>query len=228
MRMASYHKADEDSERDVPHRDAERGYFEVAETEKFSVALESTTQGAAMLAFAQWSDAEYASKYGQKQAIGRLINGLGLFTISFVLQALLIALLLFFSTQRMQDPYQFEETTAMAESLRKAQESNTTLPETDRVLGLCLRDHSVPYSQSRVHRRQHPHRQAAPWCEMDVDSIREDPYAPRPARLGQDRNDLSYVLFSPRNIDYESLGLVLCLHSPKRGICWIGIESFGQ
>ena len=68
MRMASYHKADEDSERDVPHRDAERGYFEVAETEKFSVALESTTQGAAMLAFAQWSDAEYASKYGQKQA----------------------------------------------------------------------------------------------------------------------------------------------------------------
>lgn len=68
MRMASYHKADEDSERDIGHRDAERGYFDVAETEKFSVALESTTQGAAMLAVAQWSDAEYASKYGQKQA----------------------------------------------------------------------------------------------------------------------------------------------------------------
>jgi len=150
MRMASYHKADEDSERDIGHRDAERGYFDVAETEKFSVALESTTQGAAMLAVAQWSDAEYASKYGQKQATGRLINGLGLFAISFVLQVLLIALLLFFSTQRMQDPYQFEETTVMAESLRKAQESNTTLPETDRVLRLCLQDHSVPYSQSVV------------------------------------------------------------------------------
>ena len=35
--------------------------------------------------------------------------------------------------------------------------------------------------------------EAAPWCEVDVDSICEDPYASRPARLGQDRNDVSYV-----------------------------------
>lgn len=66
------------------------------------------------------------------------------------IQVVLIALLYFFSEERMQDPYEEVETSKLAQELRGAMADNEALPTTQHAVHLCLQDHSLPYSQSMV------------------------------------------------------------------------------
>jgi len=118
--------------------------------EGFSISIGNNTFGAAILAVAQWSDADYVRTHGRLQAAGRLLNGLGLFAASTLIQATLVCFVLLFSDERMQDPYQVEKPGVMAAALRDARATNTTLPKNDIAHRLCLHDHSLPYSQTIV------------------------------------------------------------------------------
>eukprot|EP00439_Symbiodinium_sp_Y106_P057046 s2333_g8.t1 len=114
------------------------------------VRLLQSAYDAGLLAMAQSSDDNYVATFGSNQACGRLVNGLGLFLIAAFLQGVLVALIILFSNERMQDPYEHYRSAHMAQLLRQAMATNSSLPDSDPVSKLCLSDHSVPWSQSML------------------------------------------------------------------------------
>mmetsp|Transcript_66167 Transcript_66167/g.147035 ORF Transcript_66167/g.147035 Transcript_66167/m.147035 type:complete len:346 (-) Transcript_66167:63-1100(-) len=124
--------------------------LDFVEHSKVRVKVEHSTYGAGILAVAQSSDELYNSTHGPSQACGRLANGMGLFVTAAVIQAILAVLILLFSNERMQDPYERMGSEHMAHIMREAMATNTSLPKTDPVLKLCIRDHTIPWSQSLV------------------------------------------------------------------------------
>ncbi|CAJ1380319.1 unnamed protein product [Effrenium voratum] len=124
---------------------------ELSATERLlHVDLQLNTHSAGLLAVAQATDAGYIEEFGRAQALGRLANGLILFTLGSAFQAVLVALLILFSEERMQDPYEKAGTARMTQELQDAMNTNTPLHESDPTLAMCKQDHSVPFSQSLV------------------------------------------------------------------------------
>ncbi|CAK9081963.1 AN1-type zinc finger protein 1 (Zinc finger AN1-type-containing protein 1) [Durusdinium trenchii] len=122
----------------------------------------------------QVEDDNYVREHGRHQVLGRIANGILLFILGSLIQIVLVGLLFLFSEERMQDPYEILGTRTLAEDavlvcaflalrgfvhgpeceaqqdLYDAMEKNEKLPESNAAVGLCLKDHSVPWSQSMV------------------------------------------------------------------------------
>jgi len=118
--------------------------------ESVEVEIQKNVYGAALLAIAQVSDKNYVNENGKHQAFGRLANGILLFLLGCCVQIVLLSLLYLFSEERMQDPYEQNATDVLAEELRAAMKADKALPESHYAVGLCLQDHSLPWSQSMV------------------------------------------------------------------------------
>lgn len=118
--------------------------------ELVEVEIPKSTHGAAILSIAQACDQHYTDELGTHQAFGRMANGIVLFILGGGIQIVLVGLLYFFSEERMQDPYEAVGTDVLAKDLRGALASGKALDQSHDAVQLCLKDHSVPWSQSMV------------------------------------------------------------------------------
>jgi len=126
-----------------------KGKGSAPEEEDIVFKLQEDAFDGAVLVLNQMADENYVSVKGYGAAVRNLIQGLLMYAFAYFSQALLIFMLLIYSDQRIQDPFEHGLGT-MTKDLRSALDNGKQLDSTGHTMTMCMNDHSVPWSQSAV------------------------------------------------------------------------------